>query len=358
LGADNVFAVIMAGGKGTRFWPLSREDSPKQLLPITGDTPMLRATVDRIRPLTPPERILVVTGRSHAEGVRAILPDLPTENILVEPQGRNTAPCIGLAAHAVQKRSPQGVMLVLPADHAIENQSAFLRLAEQGVSLASQNDVLVTMGLEATRPETGYGYIEPSAPVPALSPAMPVASFHEKPDAKTASQYMAQGFFWNSGIFIWRADIILERIKTHLPDLAEGLSELAGFFGKKEFDSAVERIYPTLPSISIDFGVMEKARGVVVLPAAGIGWSDVGSWTAASEYWPVKDGSRIKGRALMVDSQGCQVYSPDRLVTLVGVEDLVVVDTPDAILICRRDKDQDVKKAVEALKAQGRDDLL
>lgn len=354
----DLYAVIMAGGKGTRFWPLSRGHSPKQLMPITGDRPMLRATVDRIGALVPPERTLVVTGRSHANGVRDILPDLPAENILVEPLGRNTAPCIGLAAHAVQKRSPHGIMLVLPADHAIENQAAFLSLAEQGAGLAAQQDLLVTMGLEATRPETGYGYIEPASPNPAVAPALPVASFHEKPDVETAGRYMNQGFFWNSGIFIWRAEVILDRIKTLLPDLAEGLSELSSFFGQAEFEAALERIYPTLPSISIDFGVMEKANGVVVLPAAGIGWSDVGSWTVASEYWPEEDGCRIKGLALMVDSQRCQVYSPDRLVTLVGVEDLVVVDTPDAILICRRDKDQDVKKAVDALKEKGRDDLL
>ena len=355
----NLHAVIMAGGKGTRFWPASRAHRPKQILSVAGPDPMIRATVDRILPLAPPERVLVVTGAEHADVLRDLLPDLPPENILVEPLGRNTAPCIGLAALAVHKANPGGVMLVLPADHAIGKADEFRRLARIGADLAARRDVLVTLGITPTRPETGYGYIEAGPPLsPPDEAARPVLRFHEKPDLSRAREYLERGgFFWNSGMFIWRAGLILDWMEKLLPELARGLNTLAAGIGRPGFKDDIARIYPDLPSVSIDYGVMEQADNVVVLPA-DIEWNDVGSWTSAAEHWPQVHGNAIKGEILALDSQGCIVYGPEKLVALLGVEDLVVVDTRDALLICPKERAQDVRLIVRELEERGRKDLL
>ena len=353
----HLFAVIMAGGRGTRFWPASRDKFPKQLLPIAESVPMIRATVDRIMPLAPPENILVVTGRSHQADIRTLLPDLPPENILVEPVGRNTAPCIGLAAHVVKKRDPRGIMLVLPSDHVINKTREFLELCRTGARLASSRHALLTLGISPTHPETGYGYIEAGPPVRS-EPARAVLSFHEKPDLDKARAYLEHGgFYWNSGMFIWQAEALLDWLEKLLPSLNASLQELAGHLDQPDFYEAINRIYPDLESISIDYGVMEKAEGVLVIPA-DIGWSDVGSWSAAAVFWPNINDNSIKGQALTIDSKGCIVYSPQKTVVLLGVEDLVVVDTPDAILVCPKNRDQDVKKAVEALRRKGLSKLL
>ena len=359
---EHLYAVIMAGGKGTRFWPASRESKPKQILAIAGPDPMIRATVDRILPKIPAARILVVTGAAHARDIRLALPDVPGENIVAEPVGRNTAPCIGLAAHMVLRLDPQGVMLVLPADHTIEHVDEFLNIVAHGAQLAQARDVLVTLGIHPTRPETGYGYIEagPTTDRTGQTPGshLPVLEFHEKPELEKALAYLATGrFYWNSGMFIWKAAVILEWIQQLLPDLARDLSGLAEHLGQPDFQKALEDCYPNLQSISIDYGVMEKAADVVVLPA-DIGWSDVGSWNAAADYWPRIDGNALEGQALFIDTTGCVVYSPNKTAALIGVRDLIVVDTPDALLICPKDRDQDVKKVVAALEKQGRRELL
>ena len=356
INQENLYAVIMAGGKGTRFWPASRASHPKQLLAITGSDPMIRATVDRILPVIPGRRILVVTGQAHAQAIQNLLPDLPPENIVVEPMGRNTAPCIGLAAHLVLQKDPDGVMLVLPADHMIQKEGKFLTLAQTGARLAEEKEALITFGITPGYPETGYGYIE-AEPETQASQAMPVRAFHEKPNLQTAEQYLDSGrFYWNSGMFVWKAAVILDHIKEFIPDLAAGLKNLAGFFGTG-FDEALARLYPQLPSISIDFGVMEKARNVWVLPA-DIGWTDVGSWTSAAEFWSREKSNAIKGEALFIDSQDSVVYSPDKLTVMIGVRDMVVVDTPDALLICPKNRAQDIKEAVSILKKKNRSDLL
>ncbi len=357
---QHVYALIMAGGKGTRFWPLSRLAHPKQLLPIADPEPMVRVTVDRILPIIPPERILVITGASHADQLRRLLPDLPSENIIAEPVGRNTAPCIGLGAHIVSKRDSDGVMIVLPADHVIAKPEAFQALVLQGIAAALEHKALVTLGIQPTRPETGYGYIE-AAPSDGPSTANPVLSaikFHEKPNLPQAQNYLAGGrFYWNSGMFIWAAEVILDWFRQLLPRLAGELETLAGHIDRPAFTEALAETYPRLESISIDYGVMEKAKGVLVIPA-DIGWSDVGSWRAAAEFWPEIQGNLVKGQALCLESSGCVVYSQEKLVTLIGVKDLVVVETPDALLVCPKERDQDVRLAVEALQRQKRDDLL
>jgi len=357
---SHLYAVIMAGGKGTRFWPLSRENRPKQLLAITGEEAMIRMTVDRILPLIPPERVLVITGASHAEEIKALLPDLPPDNIFVEPVGRNTLPCIGLAAHVVSNMDPDGVMLVLPADHIIIKAAQFRSLVKKGVQLAKQRETIVTLGITPSRPETGYGYIEAAEEELDLNntKAFRVASFHEKPDQKKALEYFKAGcFYWNSGMFIFSAKTILFWLEKLQPGLACDLKGLAQKLHQPDFKAAMAEIYPHLTSISIDYGIMEQAEGTLVLPA-DIGWSDIGSWSVAAEHWPVIEGNFAQGECLFIESQGCAVYSPRKLVTLIGVKDLVVVDTPDALLICPKDKDQRVKDVVEALRNRGRHELL
>ncbi|MEW6264884.1 MAG: mannose-1-phosphate guanylyltransferase [Thermodesulfobacteriota bacterium] len=356
----HLFALIMAGGRGTRFWPLSREHRPKQLLALAGPTALLRETVDRIQPLVPSERILVVTGAAHAGAVAEMLPELPPANVLAEPVGRNTAPCIGLGAHWVMQRDQEGLMLVLPADHAITRPDAFRAVAAAGLQSAWERKTLVTLGLKPDRPETGYGYIEAGSEGASLQgfQVLPVIRFHEKPTPEEARAYLATGrFYWNSGIFIWPARVILEWIKRLLPDLAMELNELASGLGGSVFETMMAERYRRLPAVSIDYGVMERAKGALVLPA-DFGWSDVGSWRAAAEYWPRREGHAAQARVVSVDSTGCLVYSPDKLVALVGVTDLVVVETPDALLICAKNRDQDVRRVVEALEKSGRLDLL
>ena len=356
----HLYAVIMAGGRGTRFWPLSREQRPKQLLPITGSEPLIRITVDRILPLIPPEKVLVVTGVSHLEEVKTLLPDLPPENILAEPVGRNTAPCVGLAAHFIHHRDPEGIMAVLPADHVIAKTAQFRSLIKTASNLVKNRKVLVTLGITPTHPETGYGYLEAGPLVTESNgtKVYTVSRFHEKPDLDKAQEYyLSEKYYWNSGMFIWRADTILSYLRELLPDLARDLEKLSQAIERPDFISVMEEMYPELEAVSIDYGVMEKAADVLVLPA-DIGWSDVGSWTSAAQFWPTVDGNVSQGDCLFIDSSGCVIYNPERHVTLIGVDDLVVIDTTDALLICPKDRDQDIKKAVEALKSKGRKDLL
>lgn len=356
----HLYAVIMAGGRGTRFWPLSREERPKQLLPITGSEPLIRITVDRILPLIPPEKVLVVTGVSHLEEVKTLLPDLPPENILAEPVGRNTAPCVGLAAHFIHRRDPEGIMAVLPADHVIAKTAQFRSLIKTASNLVKSRKVMVTLGITPTHPETGYGYLEagPLVAEPDGVKVYTVARFHEKPDLDKAQEYyLSEKYYWNSGMFIWRADTILSYLRELLPDLARDLEKLSLAIDRPDFISVMEEMYPELEAVSIDYGVMEKAADVLVIPA-DIGWSDVGSWTSAAQFWPTVDGNVSWGDCLFIDSSGCVIYNPERHVTLIGVDDLVVVDTADALLICPKDRDQDIKEAVEALKSKGRQDLL
>jgi len=355
---DRTYAVIMAGGVGSRFWPSSRAAMPKQLLDLTGSgRTMIAATVARLQPEIPPERVIVVTGRVTLAAVRAALPDLPPENILAEPTGRNTAPCIGWAAVHVARRDPQGVLAVMPSDHLVADEAAFMAAVRTAVG-AARGGALVTFGITPDHPETGFGYIEMGDEV---APGVrDVRRFVEKPDLATAERYLAAGnFAWNSGMFFFVASRILEEIGRQMPDLGSGLGEIGAAIGSDAQDAVVERVFPTLPSESVDYGIMEGASGILCVPAS-FGWSDLGSWAAAYEL-SGKDsgGNAIGADAIVVGSRGCLVRAPaDKLVALVGVEDLVVVDTGDSLLVCRREQAQDVKQVVTALKQRGRKDLL
>lgn len=345
------YAVIMAGGSGTRFWPLSRAARPKQLLPLGGDVSLLRATRDRIAELVAPEHTLVVTSEALAERVREELPELPADNVLAEPVGRNTAPCVGWAASVVARRDPEAVLMVLPADHHIGNPSAFRRVLALAADAARDGD-MVTVGVRPTRPETGYGYVELGEE---LAPGVVRARrFVEKPDELRARQFLAAGrFLWNSGMFFFRADELLKMISQHLPGLSEVLRQYDEAAARGEERALLQRTYEKLPAISIDHGVMEKAARVSVVPG-DFGWSDVGSWTSAWELAEQdEDQNALFGEVIAVDVRGSYVRTTSgKVVAVVGLEDVVVVDTEDALLVMPRGRSQDVRAVVEALKSK------
>jgi mannose-1-phosphate guanylyltransferase len=350
-----MYIVILAGGSGTRFWPLSRGKNPKQLMSILGGKSMLQRTVERVLPLVP-KRILVVTNTLQAEKTAAQLEqyrDKVRIDIVEEPVGRNTASAIGLAATIISHHDPEGLMVVLPADHYISNEEEFRLTVNRGTHSA-RNGGLVTMGIVPTRPETGYGYIEVDAEMKGAGP-YPVKRFVEKPNLEKAMEFLEAGnFYWNSGMFIWRADAILCRINEHMPALASTLASLVFSGDIWELSNLKPQIlimYQNISSESIDYGVMERADNVVVVPSS-FGWSDVGSWSALPEVIE-NDGSGnviIDVRHLVtVDSGKCIVSGGGKVVALVGVRDMVIVDTDDALMVCSTERAQDVKKIVVEL---------
>jgi len=350
-------AVIMAGGRGTRFWPRSREKKPKHLLDIVSHRTIIQETVDRIRPLIKPKNILIVTGRKHARELMKQLTEIPEKNIIIEPVGRNTAACIGLAALHIQKKAKDDVMVVLPSDHAIGNADQYRAVISAAARAAEKENALVTIGIRPTGPHTGFGYLEggDSLGKVAGEEILRVRSIREKPDAAQAQVFVQSGkFFWNSGMFIWKASAILKEIERFLPDLYAGLMTIRPALGTTSEAKTVKRIYERLASISIDYGVMEKARNVFVLPSE-FGWSDVGSWDA---LWDIsakdaRGNARTgEGLAILEDTDNSLVCSPGKIVALVGVKDIIVVETKDAILICKRGRSQDVKKIVDKLEAE------
>ena len=356
-----MYAVIMAGGKGTRFWPLSREKRPKHLLNMTGEKSIIQYTVDRISPLVAQDRILIVTGASHADQIREQLPQIPSENILVEPVGRNTAPCIGLAAMHIRKKEPDAVMCVLPADHLIQDTEPFLASLIAARDMAEKRACLVTIGVRPRWAETGYGYMERGQTADTIGDTKiyQVKSFREKPDRATAESFLKSGkFFWNSGIFVWKVSTLLDTIENLLPDLHEGLCAIGESIRTDREMRALSEVYRRIEPVSIDYGVMEKASDVVMLEG-DFGWNDIGSWDA---LWDVlgKDakGNVARGRVLRSGTSNCLVHSPDKMVALVGVKDLLVVETDDALLVCRRGASQDVRKVVEHLEKKGMKEYL
>ncbi len=359
-----IYPVIMAGGSGTRFWPLSRRNRPKQFLPLAGDVPLLVGTVARLPPLARPDRTYVVCGPRHAAAARRMIRQVPKENFIVEPCARNTAPCVGLAALHVQAQHPQGIMAMLPADHYIARPEAFRAALAAAAQLAEVGSI-ATIGVRPDRPETGYGYLQvgPRLPSGRGKPklvAHRVERFVEKPDLMTAARYLADGhYLWNSGIFVFRADVILEEIRRAMPVLGEQLDAIQAAMGTPQQAKVLRRVFPDCPSISIDYGVMEKSRRIVVVPA-DFGWSDVGSFAALPDVRATDHlGNLAEGDAFVIDGRNNVVLATKgRPVAVVGCEDVVVVDSGDAVLVCRRDRAQDVRKAVEELERRGRDDVL
>jgi len=358
-----MYAVIMAGGKGTRFWPRSREKMPKHLLDIVCERTIIQETIDRIAPLVPAENILIVTGLSHADELMKQVPQIPEENVIIEPVGRNTAPCIGLAALHIMRKSPGEIMVVLPADHLITDAQRFRHILSAAAEMASRGDYLLTIGVTPTCPETGYGYLEEGAKKTTVKgeDIFDVKSIREKPALPQAKAFLNQGgFYWNSGMFVWRVDTIVGALKKWLPDLYEGLSEIEPAIGSDREKSVVDRVYRKIQSISIDYGVMEKAENVLLL-RGDFGWSDMGCWDA---LWEVSEkdehgnAAHVRGHFVGVDARNSLIHSPRKLVALVGVEDLIVVETEDSLLVCKRGCSQDVKKVVETLDAKKMKDYL
>jgi mannose-1-phosphate guanylyltransferase len=357
---EHAYAVILAGGSGTRFWPLSRRRRPKQLLNLLGERTLLEETVARILPVIPAERIYVFTNELlRAQTVRR-LPELPRSQIIAEPVGRNTAPTIGLAAHEVLRRDPLGVMVVLPSDHVIRKPAAFRRVLRAACRWATKEGRTVTIGLKPTRPDTGYGYIRKGhrAGREAGLQIDSVERFTEKPPLATAKRYLASGrYLWNGGMFVWRASTLLRNLSSTKPHMARDLERIAHAGGVRS-TRALRRIFPRLEKISIDYAVMEKAPDVYVV-AADIGWSDVGSWEVVYELQAKDRDRNVRPRSsLCLDAQGNMVVSPRKYVVAIGVRDLVIVDTVDALLVAARERSQDVGKAVQELEKLGLAKLL
>jgi len=354
------YAVVMAGGQGTRFWPRSRGRVPKQLLRITGRHTLLQQTVRRLVPLCSWRHIIVVCSQEHAAEVRRQLPRVPADQILVEPIGRNTAPCIALAAEWIAQRVGDAVMIVAPADHVIRDESRLRQTLRVACELAAKHDCLVTLGIEPTRAETGYGYIEAGQVIDQDQPdAVWVQRFHEKPSSRLAKRYVAgKRHLWNAGIFVWKTSVFRAALQRHLPDVSE---TLAGIWDAARGQTQrLQRAYRALPSVSVDVAVMQPIASTrrsptrVAMVRARFDWNDVGSWGAMPEIWGCDEkGNATVGTVLPIESTGSVVYSPDRLVALVGVRDVIVVDSPDALLICTRERAQDVRRVSEVLKQRG-----
>ncbi len=345
-----IFAVIMAGGVGSRFWPRSTEKTPKQLLKIFGENTMIQDTVDRLQGLVENEDIFVITNKIQRPEIINQLKNVPAENIIEEPFGRNTAACIGLASLIVKEKSNDGVTIILPADHIIKEKKEFHKTLMTAAKFAYESKGLVTIGINPTRPETGYGYIQIDETVVSDN-VYSVLSFAEKPNYATAVRFLESGdFLWNSGMFIWRVDTILEEIHQYLPDLHEGLEKIRKDIGKPAYSNTLATVYGQLKNISIDYGIMEKSQKVF-LTKGNFSWSDVGSWEEVFTLSKKDENGIAKVGDIFTDMVvDSYIYSPDKFTAVIGVDNLIIINTKDALLICRRDQGQNVKKVVEHLK--------
>ncbi len=353
------YGLILAGGRGTRFWPRSRKRTPKQVLNIAGERTMIQTTVDRLTPLIPPERLWILTNGLLRDEIIRQLPEIPKAQILAEPEQRNTAPAIGLAAHILHSLDPDAVMGVFPADHVIEKPKRFLKLVKAAFKAAEKGKIAV-LGIAPRWAETGYGYIElPKGTKPGEKDPQPVKSFREKPVLKLAKQYVKKGnFYWNAGMFFWKADTVLQNLRAHLPKTATLLSSLPAF-RDRTFAAKLKQVFPLCENISIDYGVLERTTGVVGFACDEIGWNDVGSWNAVYDLLP-QDAEGNVGRSVLASlaSSGNYVDAGKKLVALVDVNDLIIVDTPDALLVANRHQAQQVADLVKLLEKRGAEELL
>jgi len=353
------YPVILAGGRGTRFWPLSRKKRAKQLLALDGKQTMIQQTVARLLPLASAKRFWIITNDDLRPAIVKQLPKLPKTQVLAEPVGRNTAPAIGLAAFLLLRENPKAVLGLFPSDHVIGDEAGYRETLERGIEIAAAGANIVVLGIRPTRAETGYGYIE--AGTAFQGEALRVRRFTEKPDAKKAAEFVAAGnYFWNSGMFLWSARTLADALREHLPKTAPLLEEIAAAFGTRKFAATFRRLYPKCENISVDYAVLEprsakgeQAGNIFCLPA-DFGWNDLGSWTALHEHHTAKssppEGNLVAGSGMfLMNAKGNYLYAPGKFVAAVGVSDLVVVDTPDALLITTRQHAQDVGKVVKYL---------
>jgi mannose-1-phosphate guanylyltransferase len=357
---SSYYALIMAGGGGTRLWPLSRRARPKQALTLVGERTMFEHAVDRIASLFQPEEIFVVTGEEHLESLLLQAPELPRANFLLEPVGQGTAPAIGLGAVHLRRRDPQAVMVVLTADHFIRDVERFRRVLTAAAQVAEKGH-LVTLGITPSFPSTGFGYIQQGEQLYEVDgfAVFRALRFTEKPSPETAFQMVESGLYtWNSGMFIWRVDRIMEEFARQMPDLYDVLMQIDAVLGTPAYEPTLRRLWPELSPQSIDYGVMEGARDVVVIPV-DIGWSDVGNWSSMREILPADaDGNVVVGEHVGLDTRNTIVFGGRRLIATIGLEDMIIVDTDDALLICPLDREQDVREMVRQLREMGRKDVL
>ena len=353
--------VIMAGGSGTRFWPVSRQLRPKQLVALAADRPILRLTFERIAPLVPADRIWVVTTRDTADATRDLLPELPKDNVLAEPEGRDTAACAGFAAQVLLRHDADAVCAMLPSDHIIGEQDRFRAALRAAAEVVSSDGGLLTFGVQPTRAETGYGYLKLGDQHRIVDGwrVHDLARFVEKPDVATAQGYLQDGsYLWNSGMFVWRAEEFLHEVRRQLPKLADGLDRVAGALERADSEAALAEIYPTLARTSVDYGVMEGAERCWTIPV-DFSWSDVGAWPALADLLPLdSEGNATRGRVVALGADRNLVISEGPVVALAGVQDLVIVATGDAVLVLPADDAQRVKDIVAELEERGWDDVL
>jgi mannose-1-phosphate guanylyltransferase len=354
-------AVILAGGVGARFWPLSRRRRPKQFLPIAGPKSMIEETVERLRPVLPNSRILTISGAAQAKTIRRLVPGLPERNVLVEPAGRNTAASLILATAVIYLRDPGAVVFALPADHLIADDELFLKKLGAAAQAAFQGDVIVTFGIPPSYPSTGFGYIQFAGRGRRRvggEDFYPVLRFKEKPGLEQAREFIEQGrHFWNSGMFIWRADVFAQKLETCAPDFYPFWLRTVRALKRRD-RSELAAVFREIPATSIDYALMERADGVL-MNKGNFGWSDVGSWVALAGIWPTGEGGHaVRGDAVFVDSRDCLVYSLNKLTAVVGLKDVIVVDTPDALLVCHKGADQSVKKVIDLLKKSRKNEYL
>ncbi len=353
--------VIMAGGVGARFWPLSRGNRPKQFLPIISDKTMIEETVQRLSPLVPYSKIYTIANREQTQSIRRLLPQIPEENLLIEPRGKNTAPSLILATAFISLQNPEAVVAALPADHLIKEAPLFLKKLKAGAFAASREGKLITFGIRPDHPATGYGYIQFSKenPIPISGESFyAVQRFREKPDLETAKSFLSQGnYFWNSGMFLWQVSVFAQKLREYAPSMFVHWEKTLAAL-KNNDKAQIDSIFEEIPSISIDYALMEKAEGVL-MTEGNFGWSDVGAWSTLADIWPQdKKGNALRGENIVLDSQNCLLYNPQKLTALIGVKDLIVVETEDALLLCSKREDQKVKDLVERLKKKGKNELL
>jgi len=353
-----LYAIIMAGGVGSRFWPRRKKKTPKQLIKIFGENTMIQDTVERLKGIVETENIIIITNKIQKQGIQEQLPSIPVKNIIEEPFGRNTAACIGLASVIVQSRNEDAVTMVLPADHIIGETKEFHQTILQAANYAIESKGLVTIGITPSHPETGYGYIQIDEKK-VKDHFYSVYTFAEKPNYATAVRFMKSGdFFWNSGMFIWRTDAILEEINKYMPELFEGLQTIKKAIGTLQFDEILSNVYGQLKKISIDYGVMEKSNNVFLIKG-NFSWNDVGSWEAVYKLSEKDDDGNVKvGKSFTELSNDSYIYSPDKFTAVIGVDNIIVINSKDSLLICRRDNSQDVKKVIDYLKFNKLDDYL
>ena len=355
-----MYALIMAGGSGTRLWPRSRGSHPKQLLGLLSERTMLQEACYRLAPLVSDEKIFVATSEAYTDVVRQQIPQVPAGNIIGELEGHGTAPCIGLSALHLRRLEPEAVMAVLTADHYIERADE-LRRALGAAAQVAEKGRLVTLGIKPNRPATGYGYIHRSEKLGEVSglDVYRVEKFTEKPDLATAQAFVESGrYYWNSGMFIWKVSTILREFEKLMPQFYAQLMEIDAALGTAEERAVLERVWPQVENETIDYGIMERADDVAVIPV-DIGWSDVGDWTALSELLPADaEGNVVVGQHIGLDTTGCLIHGARRLVTTIGLEDMIIVDTEDALLVCPRERAQEVRDLVRKLRESSREEYL